>query len=163
MAQNATTQWKDSFAQGQISSLGKMSHTGGDKDIFSKSGRRTNVTLKVHHLRISDDGLAWLADVYYQVKEGRKDYTSFDFTETVRCAIPEDAKKGKSFITNVRDYDRSWAVFGENHEVMDVPYIESTPIAEGSNYRIDGKGNDEGTVFVDLNLSVPFKYLDTVP
>lgn len=162
MAQNATTQWKDSFAQGQVSSLGNMKHTSGDKDTFSKSGRHTNVTLKVYRLRISDDGTAWLADVYYQVKEGRKDYTAFDFTRTVQLPIPQDARKGTSFITNARDYDRSWAVYGERHEVMDVPYTEGTPISSGT-YRVDGKGNDQGTVFVDLILSLPFRYLDTVP
>jgi hypothetical protein len=155
--------WKDSFAETTVSTLGKMRHREGDQDVFTKSGRNTNVTLQVKDLRISDDGEAWIADVYYKVREARRDNTTFDFTTSARLPIPKDAVKGQSFITNVREYTREWQIRGQRHDVMDVPYTEGTVLAPGSTYRIDGKGDDQGTIFAELMLKLPFKYLDSAP
>lgn len=154
--------WKESIATGSFSTLGKMRHIRGDHDVYTKSGRQTHVKLNVRRMRIADDGKSWVVDVFYQVAEARKDYTTFQFEGAVSVAIPQDAVPGSSFVTNARAYEHSWAVSGQCHDVMEVPYTENTILTEGSVYRIDGRGDDDGAVFAELHFAIPFRYLDKV-
>jgi hypothetical protein len=158
-------QWKESIAKGSIAS-GTMINKGGDNDVFTKDGRTTKVTLKARSIRLSDDGTAFLVDVYYEVYEVHEDHTRLVWEGTARCPIPTDQRKGSTVPTDVRDYDLSWPVNGEEHGTLPLDNTDGTCVDAGA-YRIDGGGDggsdDRDVAGVELSLRVPFRYFDTAP
>ena len=153
--------WKDDVATGSIAS-DKLARRGGDADVFSKGGRRTRVTLRARDIRMSQDGNAFLVDVFYEVFERSGDNTRLTWEGTARCNIPHDALAGSSIDVDVREYDRAWDVLGQEHDSLPVPSTDGTCISHGV-YRIDGKGPDTTNAAVELSFRVPFRYFDKTP
>ena len=154
--------WKGDTAPGEIAS-GRMTLIGGDADVFTKQGRSTRVTLNANNIRLSSDGKAFLVDVYYDVYERHSNNTWLKWQGTCRCDIPLDSQKGSAYVANVREYERTWDVYGEEHDRLPVPLTEGTCITNGSWYRIDGKGEDWTNAAIDLVLGVGFYYFDRKP
>lgn len=99
--------WKRTVAKGSVSSNRLEWVGGGDADIYSKPGRRTRVTLEVSNIRPAENDESVLVDVFYSVKEMRKNYTFLRWSTIAELPIPLDAVRHKTRVINVRGYDES--------------------------------------------------------
>ena len=151
--------WVNTIAQTNYTS-GRLAWIGGgDPDVYTKPGRSTRVSLRADNIRPADDWRAVLVDVQYTVTEMRSNDTMLQWRGTARLPIPADALPHRMQVMDVRGYDRSWIVRGQQHDYLEVPGAGSDVI-RGGTYRIDGKGDDQTNAQIDLQLQVPIRYDD---
>lgn len=151
--------WVNTIAETNYSS-GRLAWIGGgDADVYTKPGRSTRVNLRADNIRPSDDWRAVLVDVEYTVTEMRQNNTMLQWRGTARLPIPADARSHRIQVMDVRGYDRSWIVRGQQHDYLEVPGIGTAVIRDGT-YRIDGAGDDQTNAQIDLQLEVPIRYDD---
>jgi hypothetical protein len=151
--------WVETIAQQNLSS-GRLTHAGGgDADVYTQSGRQTRVELRVTNMRLDDAGDNILLDVFYSVREMRKNNTFLTWSGTAALPVPQDAREHSVVIQDTRDFNSSWIVRGKTHDWISLDNAEGTVIERGQ-YRIDGPGDDQGNAGVQLSLRVPLWYFD---
>ena len=149
--------WVNTVAQTNYTS-GRLSWiAGGDADVYTKPGRSTRVSLIADNVRPADDWQSLLVDVEYTVTEMRQNNTMLQWRGTARLPLPAEARNSRMQVLDVRGYDRSWIVRGQQHEQLEVPGAGTAVIRSGL-YRIDGPGNDQTNAQIDLSLEVPIRY-----
>jgi hypothetical protein len=144
-----TTIAKQDYASGTLQHAG-----GGDPDITSKPGRQTRVELKTSNLRVDDQQMNILVDVYYAVTEVAKNNTFLTWNGSAQLPIPADAQRHAIVIQDTRNYNQSWIVLGKHHEWMELDSVDNTVVERGS-FRIDGSGDDQNNAGVQLSSTLP--------
>lgn len=151
--------WEKTIATKEVASNRLEWAGGGDPDVYTKPGRTTRVSLVADNIRFNEDGMSVLVDIYYSVKEMRKNHTFLRWRSTEALPIPRDARNHTMEIMDVRGFDRSWYVRGQIHDFLGLAGTDGTVIKEGT-YRIDGRGNDQYNAGINLVLEVPIRYYD---
>jgi hypothetical protein len=113
--------WHETIASAQYSS-GRLEHAGGgDADVYTQPGRTTLVTLETSNIRPAEDWRSVYVDVYYSVKEMRKNNTFLRWRGTAELPIPIDATRHRVLLRDVRNYQNSWYVQGKVHDALFCP------------------------------------------
>lgn len=128
---------------------------GGDADIYTKAGRKTRVYLAVKDIEWVEwpQGRMTLS-LYtkYSVTELVTNNTSLEWSDTFRAEVPRDIYLNRtSYHPDVRAYERTWEVSGNQHGEMTIPETAGTIIKSGT-YRIDGDGDDYTNAYVQMKL-----------
>ncbi|ARU04594.1 hypothetical protein CCO03_07835 [Comamonas serinivorans] len=152
----------DFFPQTEVR-IARLNHvSGGDADIFSKSGRSTHVYVRAFTPVPVRSSTAVQCLVEYSVEEGRSNNTRLLGRTTVTMELENGMRLNKigGGFKPANYYER---IMGEQHGLMD---ISDRPGISGSylqtcRIRIDGKGDDdqgnaslEGTLILPLRVEV---------
>jgi hypothetical protein len=125
--------------------------SGGDADVYSRSGRSTKITINIDNLRVADDGSGVTIHVLYQITEPVSNYTCLridsDYfipcTRKIMAVLPV-----YDFIMNNYSYSgQNW-----NWNIMN----GSGCIATTVSFKFDGPGNDDnGNAQLKLFINIP--------
>lgn len=131
--------------------------SGGDADIYSKSGRTTQVQLKVERLRISNDKRYVIARVDCMITETASNHTRLRYLDNIKIPVPRGWQSRRVRIGNdARELNVQFTVSGEQHDWVEVPINDDGTIVEDAYVKIDGRGDDdEGNARLSLHLDVP--------
>ena len=138
----------------------EMEHVGGgDADVFTKSGRYTNVSVKIEKPSIEKYGATSnciKTNLVYDIKEGRHNHTHLQMVRNIIVPLPSDITDIK--IPGAKEYRFQGSIRGQNHkwnsmDIHTVNWIQDMKI------KIDGKGDDdEGNAGIDINFAIPITY-----
>lgn len=129
----------------QISKIGGWKHKGGDKDIYSKKGRKTLVELK-SKTRVSRNNI--IVSVYFRVREERRDYT--EFYGTLKKTFPINEGKLIRIDTGDINYSRSVRDKVRDKKINNFGYWKDITV------HIDSYGDDHKYVGFSGNVSIPY-------
>jgi hypothetical protein len=129
----------------QISKIGGWKHKGGDKDIYSKNGRKTLVELK-STTKVSRNNI--VVSVYFRVREERRDYT--EFYGTLKKTFP--VKEGKLIRIDTGDINFSRSVRDKvrDKKIKNFGYWKDITV------HIDSYGDDHKYVGFSGSVSIPY-------
>ncbi len=152
----------DFFPQTDVR-IPRLNHvSGGDADIFSKSGRTTHVNVNAFTPVPVRSGTAVQCLVEYSVKEGRSNNTHLLGRTTVTLELENGMRLQKigGGFKPANFYER---IMGEQHGLIDIsdrPGIAGSYL-QNCRIRIDGKGDDdqgnaslEGTLILPLRVQI---------
>ena len=129
---------------------------GGDPDVFTQPGRRTQLTIQVNDLRITEDGRALTAHIVYNVLEMRPDNTNLRYEGDVPIPIPLDWNAKALQITDVTDFDLTTVFVGQNHQWNEIQFNLVNSCLQSVRARFDAKGrDDQGNAALELTFRIP--------
>lgn len=126
---------------------------GGDADVFSKPGRRTQVDVVTRDIQLERTHLN--ITVQYDVREMRSNYTHLSKSETFTISAP--AGFCITGLSPRRRHDSFRQVFvGEDHSFHDVTHRVPDGYFSSLQIRFDGRGRDDtGNAQLIGELAVP--------
>jgi hypothetical protein len=116
---------------------------GGDADVCTKDGRRTSVNVIVNRLRVSPDNNYVLAQITYNIKEMRSNFTQLKSVDTVEIPIPYECVGKKVKIVDTTDFSYSNVFLGKNHDWNSISAPYPTSIVQSGELKFDGPGRDD--------------------
>ncbi|MCU0703251.1 MAG: hypothetical protein MUF18_04590 [Fimbriiglobus sp.] len=130
----------------------------GDADVHTKSGRHTNIQLKITRPVVEPNGKRLRCKVVYDVIEGRRDFTHLQLVTDVLMPLPSDWSNVK--VLGAADFSINMVVNGKNHQWIPVN-VNSVNWIQELKVKIDGPGNDtEGNAGLRFDLAIPLEYED---
>jgi hypothetical protein len=129
--------------------------SGGDADVYSKSGRYTDVIVSTGFPTIYSDGLVGSILLTYEVREVASNYTVLRRSETVWFAPPDGYRM-------VNNYFRQPTALSRRYSGQDHNWHDESAATSGRSYikilnvRFDGPGrDDQGNAAMSGRLSIP--------
>lgn len=128
-----------------INKFGGWKHKGGDHDIFSKTGRTTFLRLK-STTRFSGNKIR--VEVYFRIREDRKDHTEFYGKKTWSFTVPH------GMVSKIEPGDIDYS----KHEPGKIRKVRVPDQGFWSNIIIqaDSKGKDHKVVGFSGNVRIPY-------